>query len=772
MIEKNARDFIMSHQDTLKMSELLRIAGAAAKLGGWSLDLVNNKMHWSPETRAMHQVPPDYQPTLATGMDFYAPEHRERIRVAVDKCMTDGTSFDEVLQVITAQGKRLWARAIGEAVRDDDGTIIEIHGAFQDISELIAARERSESLSRQLQQTLENISDAFMLIDHDWRFGFMNTQAEILLLRRKDDLRGKHIWDEFPAARDTSFRHNYELAMREQRTTRFTEFYPEPLNAWFDVSAYPTQDGLAVYFRDVTERVASEESLRISDERFSLIAKATNDVIWDWSFDTDIMWWNDNLLTVFGYDPYVPAPDYVSWTDKIHDDDRSRVLDGVKRVLDGSTNSWHDQYRFMHADGSTRIVSDRGFVIRDAEGTPMRMVGSMMDITESVAMDERLQQAQKLEAVGQLTGGVAHDFNNLLTVILGNAELLTEQLSDQQQLRLLAEMTATAAERGAELTNRLLAFSRRQPLDPQNVNINKLIQSMDSLLRRTLQENIDIETVYAGGLWLSEVDPGQLEGAILNLAINARDAMPAGGKLTIETGNAQLDQHYADGHDEVLPGQYVMVSVSDTGTGMTPDVLKKAFEPFFTTKQIGRGSGLGLSMVFGFTKQSGGHVKIYSEVGEGTTIKLYLPRSVSTDDGVYEGHLTPTIEGGTENILLVEDDPLVREHVSKELRALGYRVNTASHADEALNILKQLSDIDLLFTDIVMPGTMNGRQLAELACQLRPGTRVLFTSGYTENAIVHHGRLDRGVHLLNKPYRRQELAAKVRKVLDEPNTGQ
>lgn len=619
-----------------------------------------------------------------------------------------------------------------------------------------------------LQQTLENISDGFLLIDHDWHFGYLNTQAEILLLRRREDLLGKHVWDEFPAASDSDFRRNYELAINENTTVRFTEYYPAPLDSWFDVSAYPTPDGLAVYFRDVTERVTTEESLRISNERFNLIAKATNDVIWDWDFANDTIWWNENMLSVFGHDPAIISCSPISWSDNIHDDDHARVLSGITSVINGTDNSWHDQYRFKHANGTIRIVNDRGFVIRDADGKAIRMVGSMMDITDSVQMDERLRQAQKLEAVGQLTGGVAHDFNNLLTVILGNAELLTEQLTDQQQLRILAEMTATAAERGAELTNRLLAFSRRQPLDPQNVNINKLIHNMDSLLRRTLQENIDIETVYAGGLWLSEVDPGQLEGALLNLAINARDAMPGGGKLTIETGNTLLDETYADGHDEVLAGQYVMVSVSDTGTGMSPDVVSQAFEPFFTTKQIGKGSGLGLSMVFGFAKQSGGHVKIYSEVGEGSTVKLYLPRALSTDNSVYDGHLTPQVKGGSEKILLVEDDSLVRDHVASQLKALGYRLHAARNADEAHDILKLMSDIDLLFTDVVMPGTMNGRQLAELARQLRPGIKVLFTSGYTENAIVHHGRLDRGVHLLNKPYRRQELAAKVRKVLDEP----
>ncbi|OFE13746.1 hypothetical protein PHACT_11875 [Pseudohongiella acticola] len=750
-----------------KTSELLRIAGTAAKLGGWEVDLVKQEVHWSAETRMIHEVQPDFQPSVEQAIEFYAPEHRDRIQTVFDRCVNDGTPYDEIVQFVTGKGRTLWARSIGEAVRDDNGTIVAVHGAFQDISELIVARERSESLSKQLQQTLENISDGFFLIDHDWCFGFLNTQAEILLLRRREDLLGKCIWDEFPAADDSDFRRCYEEAVNEQHTVRFTDFYPAPLNAWFEVSAHPTQDGLAVYFRDVTERINNEESLRISNERFNLIARATRDAIWDWDLVHDTIWWNDNMLAVYGHDLVSTVTSSEAWVRNIHENDRERVIDSINKVIDGTTTGWQDQYRFMHSNGTIRNVSDRGFVIRNGDGKAIRMVGSMMDVTDRIELDERMRQAQKLEAVGQLTGGVAHDFNNLLTVILGNAELLTEQLTDQQQLRMLAEMTATAAERGAELTNRLLAFSRRQPLDPRNVNINKLIQNMDNLLRRTLQEHIDIETVYAGGLWLSEVDPGQLEGALLNLAINARDAMPSGGKLTIETGNTQLDQAYADTQDEVVPGQYVMVSVSDTGTGMTPEVRRKAFEPFFTTKQMGKGSGLGLSMVFGFAKQSGGHVKIYSEIDEGSTVKLYLPRANSADNTNYDGHLAPDIEGGNEIILLVEDDPLVREHVSAQLEALGYQVHTATNADEAHDTLKLMNNIDLLFTDIVMPGSMNGRRLADLALKLRPGIKVLFTSGYTENAIVHHGRLDRGVHLLNKPYRRQELAAKVRKVLDE-----
>jgi len=383
-------------------------------------------------------------------------------------------------------------------------------------------------------------------------------------------------------------------------------------------------------------------------------------------------------------------------------------------------------------------------------------------------LDRRLRQAQKMEAIGQLTGGIAHDFNNLLTVILGNAELLVDSLAHQPELRGLAEMSATAAERGAELTGRLLAFARLQALDPRAVEVDRLVDDMSAMLRRTLGEQIGIETVYAKELCRGYVDRGQLEAALLNLCINARDAMADGGHLTIELANAELDEDYAQRHGDVTPGRYLMIAVSDTGTGMTPEVLAHAFEPFFTTKEVGKGSGLGLSMVYGFIKQSEGHVNIYSEPGGGTTVRLYVPCAETEAAVVQDAARDEAAPGGDETILLVEDDEMVRAFVARQLEGLGYRVLQAVNGQDALTALEREPGIDLLFTDVVMPGGMGGRELAEAAHAMRPDLPVLFTSGYTENAIVHQGRLDAGVHLLNKPYRRTALARKVRLVLDGP----
>lgn len=395
--------------------------------------------------------------------------------------------------------------------------------------------------------------------------------------------------------------------------------------------------------------------------------------------------------------------------------------------------------------------------------------GFAIDITERKAAEHNLQQAVKMEAIGQLTGGIAHDFNNLLSVILSNAETLGEALSGNEELRALADMTRRAAERGADLTNGLLAFARRQPLEPRAVNVNRLVVGMDGLLRRSLGGNIEIELVQGAGLWPAMVDPAQLEAALLNLALNARDAMRKGGRLTIETGNAHIDDDYAAAHAEVSPGQYVMICVTDTGEGMNPEVAARAFEPFFTTKEPGKGAGLGLAMVYGFVKQSRGHVKIYSEPGQGTAIRIYLPRAAPAEALAEEGERrAPSgVPGGAETILLVEDDPLVRENAERMLKSLGYRVFSADRGASALAILERGAPVDLLFTDVVMPGGIAGPELAARAAELRPGIRILYTSGYTENAVVHHGRLDPGVNLIRKPYGRKALARRIRQALDD-----
>ena len=388
------------------------------------------------------------------------------------------------------------------------------------------------------------------------------------------------------------------------------------------------------------------------------------------------------------------------------------------------------------------------------------------DVTTRVKAEEALRQSQKMEAIGHLTGGVAHDFNNLLQVISANLDLAEGDAASNPRLWARIKNAEAAVERGSRLTGQLLAFARRQALEPRAINPGRLIQEMTDMLRRALGELIEIEAMVAGGLWNTFADPNQVQNAVLNLAINARDAMPEGGKLTIEVSNAFLDDDYASQHADVAAGQYVMIAVTDTGTGMAPDVVARAFEPFFTTKAEGQGTGLGLSQVYGFVKQSGGHVKIYSEVGEGTTVKLYLPRTRKAQE-TGAARAETVLQGGSESILVVEDDEDVRSAVRDMLVELGYGVVEAESAQGAIEVLRAGAAIDLLFSDVVMPGEVHTREMARIARELRPDIKILFTSGYTQNAIVHNGRLDDDVFLLSKPYRKHDLARKLRSLLGE-----
>jgi signal transduction histidine kinase/DNA-binding response OmpR family regulator/GAF domain-containing protein len=386
------------------------------------------------------------------------------------------------------------------------------------------------------------------------------------------------------------------------------------------------------------------------------------------------------------------------------------------------------------------------------------------ETTERETAQIALRQAQKMEALGNLTGGVAHDFNNLLQVVSGNLQLLSKDVDGNTRAEQRLQNALAGVTRGAKLASQLLAFGRRQPLEPKVVNVRKLIQNMDDMLRRALGEEIELETVVSGGLWNTLIDPSQLENAILNLAINARDAMDGRGRLTIETANSVLDDDYARAHEDVSPGQYVLVAVTDTGSGIPPEIIEHVLEPFFSTKTDGKGSGLGLSMVYGFLKQSGGHLKIYTEVDHGTTMKLYMPRTTQAEDSLTDANAVP-VTGGTETVLVVEDDDGVRDTSVALLTDLGYRVLKAHDAQSAFAIVNSGVQVDLLFTDVVMPGPMRSTELARKAKAQFPAMAVLFTSGYTENSIVHGGRLDAGVELLSKPYTREALARKVRHVL-------
>ena len=456
----------------------------------------------------------------------------------------------------------------------------------------------------------------------------------------------------------------------------------------------------------------------------------------------------------------------------------------VKLLMPPQYSLQHDDYvnNFLRTGERKIIGSGREVVGRRKDGSTFPMdlsvgeakqdgeeifVGIIHDLTARKLTEQQLQQAQKMEVLGQLSGGIAHDFNNLLTVIVGNAEHLGEQLKARQDLQLLADEICQAGERGSELTARLLAFGRRQLLQPQAIDCHQLLDSMNKLLRRTLRENIEIRTAFHPDMILAFADLAQLESAVLNLALNAQDAMPAGGHLTMSTDLASLDEQYRSLHPEVLPGEYALISVTDDGEGMRPEVVAHAFEPFYTTKGVGKGSGLGLSMVYGFVKQSNGHVAIYSEVGLGTTVRIYLPLAAAQGSRTSRETAASeeSVPRGRETILVAEDDPFVRSAVIHRLESLGYRVIAVVNADEALLKLRADPAIDLLFTDIIMPGGMSGWELGDLARQLRPDLPIVYTSGYALETLVKQGRIPEQSIILTKPYRKAELAHRLREAM-------
>ncbi len=451
----------------------------------------------------------------------------------------------------------------------------------------------------------------------------------------------------------------------------------------------------------------------------------------------------------------------------VHAEDRAATIAQMASLGQGGYVSKFEN-RYRRKDGSWCLLSwtaapDERFV--HAVGRDITAEREQQDAIRRTEL--ALQQSQKMETIGKLTGGVAHDFNNLLQIISGNLQLLqmAQGSSDlRQNGGRYIENARSAVEKGAKLASYLLAFGRRQPLEPKVIKVGRLVSNMEDMLRRALGEEIEIELVISGGLWNTAVDVGQVENAILNLAINARDAMNGSGRMTIEATNAVLDEMYCRAHGDVMPGQYVMLAVTDTGSGMAPEVASRAFEPFFSTKEEGKGTGLGLSMVYGFVKQSGGHVKIYSEIGQGTSVKIYLPRSTAAEEPIGPVEQQGAV-GGSETILVAEDDEAVRATVVEMLTQLGYRVLKATDAASALAVIESGVPIDVLFTDVVMPGTLRSPELARIARERLPNLAVLFTSGYTENAIVHGGRLDPGVELLGKPYTRERLARRIRQVL-------
>ncbi|MCP3056754.1 PAS domain S-box protein [Aurantimonas marianensis] len=922
-------------------------------------------------------------------------------------------------------------------VREETGEVVGFFCPCNEITAQVLAERRLRESEARAKGVLDGMAEGFMLLDPAFRIQDINVEALRHETRPLAALLGHTHWEVYPGTEDSELGRLYKRAMVERAPVALEHCYAwgDGREAWLETRAYPIEDGLAVFFRDVSEQKKADAAARETAERYRLAVRATNDAIWDWHFLSNHVLWNEALETAYGHQPADVEPTGEWWIEQIHPEDRARVDHSIHAAIDGTLESWTEEYRFRRADGAYADVFDRGHVIRDESGRAVRMIGAMLDLTErhrnqaalqasetrfrafaealplvlftsdadgrydytnpffqiftglspesleglgwsvalhpddreralavwkdaraseepfeieyrfrrhdgvyrwflgrcvparstqrgaalrwigtcvemqdiveardakarqseelehlvaertadrdriwrlstdlmlmarfdgtitatnpawtgllgwnetdligtsfldlihpddfaatqaeagklqqglstlrfenryrasdggyvwlswtavpdeqfihAVARDvtaekeaaaeleraqEALRQSQKMEAVGQLTGGLAHDFNNLLAGISGSLELMGTRMAQGRVGEIERYLLAAqgAVKRAAALTHRLLAFSRRQTLDPKATNIGALINGMEDLIRRTVGPAIAVESVAGGGVWSVLVDPNQLENALLNLCINARDAMPDGGKITIETANRWLDERAARMLD-LAPGQYVSMCVSDNGSGMASDVVEKAFDPFFTTKPIGMGTGLGLSMIYGFARQSGGQVRIYSELGQGTMVCIYLPRHLGECDKVEEAPQIPATEQAPtgQTVLVIDDEPLVRMLVVDTLEDLGYMAIEAGDGPSGMKVIESDARIDLLITDVGLPNGMNGRQVAEAARQLRPGLRVLFITGYAENAVLNHGHLEHGMQVITKPFDMGALTQRIQAAISD-----
>nr|WP_184262614.1 PAS domain-containing sensor histidine kinase [Rhodopseudomonas rhenobacensis] len=655
--------------------------------------------------------------------------------------------------------------------QDNSSHTVAFVGIVRDLTERRRAAQAMRDSERNYRLLVEGVTDyAIYMLDLDGHITSWNSGAQRIKQYTASEVLGKHVsgfHTEEERQRGVPEQH-LEIAKQTGRyEANGWRRRKDGSLFWAHVVIEPLRNergqpiGFAKVTSDITERRRAEQVIREADARINTLIETVVDGVLLFGADGEIQIFNAACQRLFGY----RAEEMIGQNVKILMDRADEVelglLLGQEHQLAGTVREMTGRRK----DGSAFPMDlSVGEARQDGE---VVYVGVIHDLTDRKRTEQQLVQAQKMETVGQLSGGIAHDFNNLLTVIVGNAEFLGEQLKTRPDLRSLADDIGRAGERGADLTQGLLAFSRRQTLRPVEIDCNELLHSMHKLLQRTMREDIEVRTDFETDLHSLMADRAQLESAIINLALNAQDAMDGGGRLSITTANVSLDDHYQSAHPEVRPGEYVLIAITDDGEGMPKEVLGRVFEPFFTTKEVGKGSGLGLSMVYGFVKQSNGHVSIYSEPGLGTTVRIYLPSLAAKSLQVAaEPVIAPFHPPPTEVVLIVEDDPFVRSYAVMCLRSLGYTVLSAVDGNEALQILGSDARIDILFTDIVMPGGTNGWDLAERAQQMRPEMRVLLTSGYALETMTSRARIREGAVILTKPYRKADLARRLRQMID------
>lgn len=764
-------------------NEHLQRVQSIARIGSLEIDMSSQRtITWSDEIyRLMGVEPGEVEPAVETFIAASHPDDRGKLRNLVDRNLRGEEVDPWVFRVIVPSGEVRWIERNADFVRDDAGKPVTLVVTLYDVTE-------RKQMIEELRRSREHLAKA--------QSAGLIGSCEINLFTRETIWSEEmyRLWDLDPSGPVPEFARQLQhvhpddrgriaeldrmsLAGIEADPCDFRVLRADGGIRWLNRQAVFIRDSdgspesVIISNQDVTLRIEAESDLRQTKTLLAGIVESSDDAIISKSLDGTITSWNAAAERVFGYS----ADEIVGKNISIlaPPDLENEIPDILQRIARGERVA-HYETRRVHKDGTILDISLAVSPIYDGTG---RIIGASKVARDITAVKEagarrqqleaQLRQLQKMEAIGQLTGGVSHDFNNLLTVIVGRLELIETELDANSVARDWVRSCFNAAKRGATLTRSLLSFSRQQPLTPAVIDIGAAIEEVVGLLPRTLGETIDVKAKTAPGLWRCEVDPGQLQNALLNLALNARDAMSGGGKLTIEASNSHLDSDYTAINAGVRPGDYVTLSVTDTGCGMPPEVVARAFDPFYTTKEFGKGSGLGLSMVYGFASQSGGHVKIYSEVGLGTTVRLYLPRCKAAPADIDAQPIKLAQSAGHETILIVEDDDDMRALTATQLLRLGYSVHTAANAAEALRLTDEHPEIALLLTDLTLPGGMNGRDLAERAQALMPRLRVLYMSGYTEDAIMHQGRLAPNVRMLQKPFGIRDLAESIRAVLSD-----
>ncbi|MBL7205117.1 MAG: response regulator [Desulfobacteraceae bacterium] len=752
-------------EDNLRESEAkLSKAQQMAHIGNWNWNVVKNRISWSDELyRIVGLSPQQFDANYEAYLQCIHPDDLEFFKNMTRKALRDKKSYTAEYRIVRPNDDVRTVQELGEVTVDANGDPINLFGTVQDLTE----RKHEEEQYRTIIQTA---IDGFWIVDTKGLLLDVNNAACMMLGYQREELLKMHISD-IEAMRTPDEIADHIQRIIEQGYDSFETQHRGKDGTIIDVQTSIQYSNLRggifiAFMRDISEQKRGERTLRESEKRFRTVADFT--YAWEsWiGPDGKYIYVSPSCERTTGYSVEEFFENPGLFLEIVHPDDRENVSVHVRGHLEGTGDN-HIDFRITTREDDLRWISHYCLPVYDEDGNWLGMRASNRDITDRMKLSEQLAQSQKMEGIGRLAGGVAHDFNNLLTTIIGYTEILLTQADKDSPLRTGMEEIKLASDRAANLTRQLLAFSRKQMIQPVVFNLNYPLTEMDKMLRRLIGENIDLATVLEPELWKVKFDPGQMDQVVMNLAVNARDAMPEGGKLTIETANVFLDEAYARQHGvELEPGPFVMVAVSDTGMGIDEEIQSHIFEPFFTTKEKGKGTGLGLSTVYGIVKQSGGFIWVYSEPGQGTTFKIYLPKAEEEEEFAEEEQMKPQNLEGSETILLAEDDDSARKLIRSILQEYGYSILEAQDGKEALRLSEQHEGpIHLLLTDVVMPG-MNGRELAERLQPLQPRMKVLYMSGYTDNAIVHNGVLESGMPFIQKPFAPKVLASKCRKVLD------